>query len=215
MIENNTIQKVNYQWLALGDSYTIGEGVDAAGRYPVQTAGMLNREAIHFESPKIIAVTGWTTGNLIQAVARPGAVSKRYDVVSLLIGVNNQYQGRTEAEYREEFDYLLKKSILLADNNPLHVVVLSIPDYSVTPFGERMAQPAQTASILERFNQINKKISDSLRVNYVDITEASKKAGQDPSLLAGDGLHYSAKEYAIWSALLVPVIKKIVRQSGS
>jgi lysophospholipase L1-like esterase len=122
-------------YLALGDSYTIGESVDPADRYPVQAVGLLNgTDHLSCQDPDIIAVTGWTTGNLLDAVARLKPVAP-YRMVSLLIGVNNQYQGRSKAECRDQFAELLQKSILLAGNDPSHVLVLSIPDYSVTPFG--------------------------------------------------------------------------------
>lgn len=158
-------------YLALGDSYTIGESVGSADRYPQQAVEML-KESDHLlcRDPEIIAVTGWTTGDLLEAISATKP-APAYQVVSLLIGVNNQYQGCSQAEYREQFTTLLQKAIWLAGNNPAHVLVLSIPDYSVTPFGRT----------------------------------------RDTALVAGDGLHFSGKEYGCWARLMEPVMKRILQ----
>jgi lysophospholipase L1-like esterase len=200
-------------YLALGDSYTIGESVGAADRYPQQVVGMLNEaDPLLCRDPSIIAVTGWTTGNLLEAISmaepangsgKPRAV---YDMVSLLIGVNNQYQGRSQAEYRDQFTLLLQKSIWLAGNNPAHVLVLSIPDYSVTPFG-RTRDTVLIAAQIDSFNRINYSVSMAYKVNYIDVTAESRKAARDPTLVAEDGLHFSGKEYGNWARLMEPVMK--------
>ncbi|MBS1599233.1 MAG: SGNH/GDSL hydrolase family protein [Bacteroidetes bacterium] len=194
-------------YLALGDSYTIGESVPLADRYPIQTVKMLEAERIHFSEPKIIATTGWTTNDLLSAMNRT-TFADQYDVVSLLIGVNNQYQGRSKSEYENEFATLLEKAIRLAGNRPDHVVVLSIPDYSVTPFA-RNSDTALISSEIDAFNAINKKISDNHRVHYISVTEESRKALTNPSLIAEDGLHFSGKEYEIWAEKLAKIINTI------
>jgi lysophospholipase L1-like esterase len=170
--------------------------------------------------PEIIAVTGWTTGDLLEALAdaEPGDTGGRqgaaYDAVSLLIGVNNQYQGRSQAEYREQFALLLQKSIRLAGNRPSHVLVLSIPDYSVTPFA-RMQGRGTTfiAAQIDSFNRINYELARAYHVGYVDVTAESRKAAADPSLIAVDGLHFSGKEYRAWAALMEPFMLSVCRRS--
>jgi lysophospholipase L1-like esterase len=213
------------RWLALGDSYTIGESVGPEERYPQQVRRLLEeKDHLVFGEPEIIAVTGWTTGDLLEAVsAAKGGVGGKgeemgggggdgkakgavYDVVSLLIGVNNQFQGRSQGEYREQFELLLQKCIRLAGNRPGHVMVVSIPDYSVMPFG-REGDAAMIAAQIDSFNYINFELARKYGVNYVDVTAESRKAASDPSLIAMDGLHFSGKEYAIWARLMEPVVK--------
>ena len=192
-------------YLALGDSYTIGESVGVNDRYPVQAVRRLREDSLYYSTPDIIAVTGWTTGNLLAAM--PATVpSPPYHVVSLLIGVNNQYQHLSQSEYRTQFTDLLQQSIRLAGNQSSHVIVLSIPDYSVTPFA-RGRNTAYIAAQIDSFNTINKEVALTYQVVYINVTEESRKAANDPSLIAGDSLHFSGKEYNIWAGLMEPVIK--------
>lgn len=193
-------------YLALGDSYTIGQSVPEADRFPNQTVQLLRGENIKISDPTIIATTGWTTGNLINAVNLHSR-QNNYSLVSLLIGVNNQYQGRSMEEYKTEFTLLVNRSIQYADNNKYNVFVLSIPDYSVTPFTNN-SDKEKIAMEIDSFNTINKSISDDLGVNYVNITPISKEAINDPLLIADDGLHPSGKQYKRWAELLAPVMKK-------
>jgi lysophospholipase L1-like esterase len=185
-------------YLALGDSYTIGESVDSNLRYPVQAMRLLFPGA----KPAIIATTGWTTANLLDAItaAKPDT---NYEAVSLLIGVNNQYQGRSQEEYSLQFETLLKAAIRLAGKRPHRVLVLSIPDYSVTPFAHDR-NTSLIAAEIDSFNAINNRIASAYRVNYLDITTESRKASTDATLIAGDGLHFSGKEYAIWARMMEP-----------
>jgi lysophospholipase L1-like esterase len=131
-------------------------------------------------------------------------------MVSLLIGVNNQYQGRSQAEYRDQFAQLLQKSILLAGNDPSHVLVLSIPDYSVTPFG-RTRDTSFIAAQIDSFNGINHSVAADYKVHYIDITTESRKAASDTSLIAADGLHFSGKEYGRWARLMEPWLKEMLQ----
>ena len=193
-------------YLALGDSYTIGESVAESERYPVQTKYLLRHNNIQINDPNIIAVTGWTTGNLLNAL-NDNPPQKNYSVVSLLIGVNNQYQHRGLDEYKNEFAELLSKAITYAGNNKNHVFVLSIPDYSVTPFAAG-ANTAQIAREIDEFNAANKTISLAAGVHYVDVTPISREAKYDLQLIAGDGLHPSATQYEKWSALLAPLMQQ-------
>jgi lysophospholipase L1-like esterase len=201
-------------YLALGDSYTIGESVDAADRYPAQAVSLLNNaDHLFCQDPDIIAVTGWTTGNLLEALDAVSVEKSApaYRIVSLLIGVNDQFQGRPQSEYREQFALLLKKSIALAGNRPSNVIVLSIPDYSVTPFGRRSPDGALIAAQIDSFNLINRELALACKVNYIDVTAESRKAARDPTLIAGDGLHFSGKEYGNWARMMEPVLKGILQ----
>jgi lysophospholipase L1-like esterase len=193
-------------YLALGDSYTIGQSVAQADRFPNQTVALLRTQGITINDPQIIATTGWTTRNLIDAL-NAAALQYNYDVVSLLIGVNNQYQGRSIDEYKTEFTLLLNRAIQYAGNKPTHVFVLSIPDYSVTPFASGYDR-AKIAAEIDQFNSENKKISTQLGVNYLHITSISREP--DPSLIAGDGLHPSGKQYKRWADLLAPMMKQVL-----
>ena len=197
-------------YLALGDSYTIGESVSEPERFPNQATALLRAQNFKIADPKIIATTGWTTGNLINALnANPQ--QNNYSIVSLLIGVNNQYQGRSIDEYKSEFTLLLNRAIQYAGNKPSHVFVLSIPDYSVTPFAQH-SDTAKIAREIDQFNSANKSISLQLGVNYIDITAISREAKNDPSLIAYDGLHPSGKQYQKWADLLTPMIVKVIGQ---
>ena len=189
-------QDAALSYLALGDSYTIGESVETSERWPVQLVEKLREHGIDIEDPQIIAKTGWTTDELKKATA-DSDLSPPYDLVTLLIGVNDQYRGYDIQEYPDKFLFLLKKSISLAGNNPGHVLVLSIPDYGVTPFA-REKNPAKISTEIDRYNAINKTISDSLGVHYVDITPISEEAKNDTTLLADDQLHPSGKMYGMW-----------------
>lgn len=193
-------------YLALGDSYTIGQSVGAEDRYPAQVVRRLRADSLRYKAPDIIAVTGWTTADLLAAM--PASVPSSYHIVSLLIGVNNQYQHLSQPEYRSQFTSLLEQAIRLAGNKPAHVIVLSIPDYLVTPFA-RGRETGYIAAQIDSFNSINREVSNAYRVQYVDVTEESRKAADDPSLIAIDSLHFSGKEYDIWAGMMVPIIKNI------
>ena len=197
---------IHNTYLALGDSYTIGESVPVGDRFPVQTVNLLRLQNIKINDPDIIAVTGWTTANLLDALDN-NSPGKNYSVVSLLIGVNNQYRHESIEEYKTEFTELLNRAISYAANKKNHVFVLSIPDYSVTPFAAGL-DTAKISKEIDAFNEVNKNISLNAGVNYVDITPVSREAKYNLSLIAGDGLHPSAYQYEKWSMLLAPLIKK-------
>ena len=199
------MQDTTYHYLALGDSYTIGESVSVPSRFPEQAIQLFKQRGINFDQSRIIATTGWTTANLLNAIAA-AELKSSYDLVTLLIGVNNQYQGRSIAEYENEFERLLNKSIQLAGNNPDRVVVFSIPDWGATPFAAGRNRQQITEEI-NAFNAVNKKITTSKNVQYIDITPGTREALQDPTLVAADGLHPSAKEYARWANALVTLVE--------
>ena len=191
-------QPVTIRYLALGDSYTIGESVDAAERFPNQLADFLKAGGLQTEVT-IIAKTGWTTNELWDGI-QAHEINPPYDLVSLLIGVNNQYRGYDINEYREQFVFLLNKSIEYAGGNPKRVIVLSIPDWGVTPFargqgGERIARD------IDAFNAVNREESEKAGAQYVNITPISREAEHDTTLIAPDGLHPSGKMYMEWAKL--------------
>ena len=185
-----------YTYLALGDSYTIGESVSQSGSFPFQLKMQLGTSGFSVSDPKIIAVTGWTTANLINAIAQANMNGQHYGFVTLLIGVNNQYEGLSQTTYRTEFVQLLNTAIALAGNKQ-KVFVLSIPDYSVTPFAAT-SDKAKIADQINQFNNINLYESTQAGVHYLDITTISRQATTDATLIAYDGLHPSAKMYALW-----------------
>lgn len=200
-----------YKYLALGDSYTIGESVAIDDRFPVQLASRLKQEGFEVENPQIIAKTGWTTDELLKGITEI-LPEDDFDLVTLLIGVNNQYRGRDLANYETEFDMVLRKAINFAGGNNKKVIVISIPDYGVTPFGEKKGS-VQISSEIDEFNAVNKKVSGEHGVAYVNITEISRRAGQDSNLIADDGLHPSAEMYTLWTEIIVPVAIEILSQN--
>ena len=190
-----------YNYLALGDSYTIGEAVSLAESFPYQVVQLLRSKEYNFSAAEIIAKTGWTTDELLDAINKSTLLSK-YDFVTLLIGVNNQYRGRDALEYKEQFEELLKKAIELANGKKEHVIIVSIPDYSVTPYANSM-DTEKISKEVEVFNSINRALSIQYKVQYVDITETSRNAKSDPALITSDGLHPSGKEYAKWAEKII------------
>ncbi len=193
------MQKNSYKYLALGDSYTIGESVSDKDRWPNQLA-----EKLSIPSPRIIATTGWRTDDLKGAMDAAN-LSNEYDLVSLLIGVNNQYQGKPVAQYEIEFEALLKNAIQLAKGNSKNVFVVSIPDYGFTPFGQPKQE--EITRQIDQFNKINARITKKYKVAYFDITEISRKGLDDPTLVAADGLHPSGKMYTLWVERILKDLK--------
>ena len=196
-------------YLALGDSYTIGEGVAAEGRWPVQLARALRDDGIDLADPRIIATTGWTTDELASAMDVEEPLG-RWDFVSLLIGVNNQYRGRSAGDYRAEFHELLRRAIRLAGDRSDRVLVLSIPDWGVTTFArEQGRDAAQIASELDAYNAAATELSAQHGVAFVDITPISRERGGERAMLADDGLHPSAAMYELWSGRALPVARAL------
>jgi lysophospholipase L1-like esterase len=190
--------------LCLGDSYTVGEGVELVKSFPYQMVQMLRKKGYNFNAPEIIAKTGWTTDELDTAIKGYTCLQK-YDFVTLLIGVNNQYRGRDIIEYKDQMEGLIKKAISLANGKAERVYILSIPDYSVTPHSKNMDR-GKIAKDIEVFNSVSKALSIQYKTRYLDITESSKNAAQNPALVTEDGLHPSALEYAKWAEKLAELI---------
>ena len=183
------------KFLALGDSYTIGESVTATERWPAQLMDSLSARGLDYVDCKIIAVTGWRTDNLQEAIRR-AKIKEEYTLVSLLIGVNNYYQGKSVESYKSEFEDLLETAIRLTGGIKSRVFVLSIPDYGFTPFGKNSQQVISKG--VDEYNAANEAIAKKLGVKYFNITDISRRGLEEPDLVAFDGLHPSGKMYGEW-----------------
>lgn len=198
------------RYLALGDSYTIGEGIDEPGRWPLQLAARLRADGLALEPPRILARTGWTTGELSAAMDAAEPLGQ-WDFVSLLIGVNNQYRGLPLTEYAREFEALLARAIALAGARAGRVLVLSIPDWGVTPFARReLRSPRRIAAELDACNAAAAALCRARGIAFVDITGISRDGGDAPAMLADDGLHPSAAQYARWADAALPVARALL-----
>ena len=194
------------KYLALGDSYTIGESVAESERWPEQLAAALRAKGQSIEKPKIIAVTGWRTDQLKKAIEE-AHLKNEYGMVSLLIDVNNQYQKKTPESYAPEFEELLNMSIMLAGGKKENVFVISIPDYGFTPFGKSNQQEISKA--IDQFNAVNKSITEKKGVKYVEITDLTREGLSNPAYVASDGLHPSGKMYTLWvEKRILPALNK-------
>jgi lysophospholipase L1-like esterase len=199
---------MSLRYLALGDSYTIGEAVHAGGRWPAQLVERLRARGVAIDEPRIVAVTGWTTDEL-SAGMDAATLMPPYGLVTLLIGVNNQYRGRGAGEYRQEFAGLLRRAIDLAGGHAAHVVVVSIPDWGVTRFAhEQGRDTAQIAHALDVYNAIARDEAGRAGARWVDITPISRR---HPQQVADDGLHPSAQQYALWTEAILPVAAAAVK----
>ncbi len=195
-------------YLALGDSYTIGEAVPAHGRWPAELVQRLRRAGAVIDDPRIVAVTGWTTDELAQGMDE-ASLAPTYDLVTLQIGVNNQYRGRTADDYRSEFASLLARAIMLAGGHAARVVVVSIPDWGVTRFAHEQGRDrARIAAELDAYNTIARDESHRAGARFVDITGISRA---HPDLVADDGLHPSATQYALWVEAIEPIVRATLR----
>lgn len=191
------------RYLALGDSYTVGEGASPQARWPTQLVERLRQQGIAIDNPKIVASTGWSTDELSAGMDR-AALAPGYDLVTLLIGVNNQYRGRPAKEYRDQFRTLLRRAVTLADHRPARVLVLSIPDWGATPFGQASGRDRQQiANELDQFNAIACDEARQAGAPFVNITGISRKHACQ---VTADGLHPSGAQYALWTDAIMPVV---------
>ena len=192
-------------YLALGDSYTIGESVPLHESFPYQLVQQLRAKHPGFQAPEIVAKTGWTTNELATHLIHT-LLQKQYDFVTLLIGVNNQYRGLSIQEFDQEFTFLLLKALQYNGHQNNRVFVLSIPDWSHTPFAQNKAQEtgldlAETSAQIDAFNNVIKKRCEDMEIEFVYITDVTRNCA--PEMLAHDGLHYSANMHQIWANLLL------------
>lgn len=197
-------------YLALGDSYTIGTGIEEANNWPNQLADSLTANGLPVDTTQIIATNGWTTTDLKNGIEHENPDSA-FGLVSLLIGVNNQYQGLEVDLYRSEFRELLEQAIAFAANDTGNVFVVSIPNYGVTPFAASR-NPVTIRQEIEVYNDIAKQISAEYNIPFINITSISELAANEASLLASDELHPSAKMYAMWIEEMLPTITKIIKE---
>ncbi|WP_292971835.1 SGNH/GDSL hydrolase family protein [Mucilaginibacter sp.] len=193
-------------YLALGDSYTVGRGVAQSQSFPYQLVAKLRQKNIPVASPVLIAQNGWRTDELLTGIDNQ-AGNARYNFVTLLIGVNNQYQHKDTATYRTEFNEILKKAITFAGGNSKHVFVLSIPDWGVTPFANGRNRD-KIAGEIDAYNAINKQITQEAGAIYVSITDLTRDAGDDKAFVTTDNLHPSSKMYGWWVDRLSKAIVK-------
>jgi lysophospholipase L1-like esterase len=200
------MQQTKISYLALGDSYTIGESVPEKKNFPNQTVACLKKKGLPFDEPAIIAKTGWTTDELQEALAQT-RLAIPIDFVTLLIGVNNQYRGRSAGEYSKQFEQLLQQAIGYAGGRTNRVIVLSIPDWGVTPFAAGRDRNKIAAEI-DEFNAINERISKHYKVHYINITPFTREAATDKTLVAQDGLHPSGKDYARWAEKVAAIMQQ-------
>ena len=204
------IQEKSITYLALGDSYTIGESVAESERWPLQLVSKLFEKNIQIQSPKIIATTGWRTDELKAAIEADTELLEHYDLVSLLIGVNNQYQGKSVESFEPEFEELLQKAIALAGGKSNKVFVVSIPDYGKTPFGA--GKEVQIEKELKEYNAVCKRLSKKYKVEFFDITPISRGAKKNLELVAADQLHPSGKMYMQWADLMFHKVAKMIKK---
>jgi lysophospholipase L1-like esterase len=204
-----------HSFLALGDSYTIGEAVGEKDRWPVQLAARLRERGIAIDPARIVARTGWTTDELSSAMDDT-TFAPPYALVTLMIGVNNQFRGRDLAQYRVQFGVLLVRAIQLAGNDASRVIVLSIPDWGATPFGHGSGRDlAQVSTQIDAFNAAAHAQTSARGAAWVDVTPVSREVAHDPTLAAHDGLHPSAGMYARWVDLLLPIAEARLRKDAS
>lgn len=204
-----------YTYLALGDSYTIGESVPMAENFPHQLVEQLKQQSFDVAAPVIVAKTGWTTDELAMAI-REHNITDSFSFVTLLIGVNNQYRGRDVENYKDEFCQLLDQAVCFASGHREHVFVVSIPDWGVTPFAEGEGRNSeQVAREIDAYNKAAKEIVSHYKCHFIDITDSTRHNGKNALFLAADKLHPSGKEYAVWAARVAPVVARALKTQAS
>ncbi len=199
------MSKHHFTYLALGDSYTIGESVPLHESFPYQTVQLLRKAGHHFHAPEIVAKTGWTSFELAEHMLHT-KLNDPYDFVTLLIGVNNQYRELPAEEFKTDLDFLLRKAIHLSGEKSNHVILLSIPDWGITPFASAK-DGKKISKEIDDFNAICESAARTYQTHFINITEGTRKAKNDRSLLTTDKLHYSGKEHAVWAELVTEIIK--------
>ncbi len=207
------MSKHYYTFLALGDSYTIGESVALHESFPYQVVQLLRSENIAVQAPEIVAKTGWTSFELAEHLLHT-RLNEHYDFVTLLIGVNNQYRGLSITDFTGDFDFLLKKAIHWAGEKPSNVMVLSIPDWGMTPFGAN-SKKGNISSEIHNYNKICEYAAKKYGAGFIEITNDTRRAAEDSALLAADKLHYSGKEHRIWAEKVAKIISLQIRKGQS
>ena len=188
--------QLDKSFLALGDSYTIGEGVSFAEAFPALLIQKLKEKQLEYETPNVVAKTGWTTGELMEALEEAN-IQRNFDLVTLLIGVNNQYRGLSLEEYRTELRELLQRALIFASNKRENVRVISIPDWGVSPFASNRDR-ALISKEIDAFNAVKREETEALNILFIDITEISRTALNKDQYFAPDGLHFSKEMHLLW-----------------
>lgn len=204
----HSVNSKTYSYLALGDSYTIGEGVSQKDSWPFQLVDSLLKKKITVNYPDVIAKTGWRTDNLLSAMQQELG-SQKYDLVSVLIGVNNQYQGKSIKTYKQEFTTILLSAVDHCSTGKRGVFVLSIPDYGVTPFGK--VDRDLIGQEIDQFNRVCKAVCDEFEIPFLDITQVSKRALNEENLTCKDHLHPSKKMYTLWVSEILDDVIQLVK----
>ena len=194
------------RFLALGDSYTIGQSVPVAQRWPMQLKDSLEHRGFEIDTVSIIATTGWRTDNLLNAIRSQDLRSENFNLVSLLIGVNNQYQSRPFSQYVNEFPILVDSAIQYAGGDPSRVFIVSIPDYAYTPFGQQSGNAAEISEELDEYNEFSRQVAEERGITYFNITPISRLGLQNPGFVASDGLHPSGVQYTEWVKIMLESI---------
>jgi len=190
--------------LALGDSYTIGESVSIDQRWPHQFTDELKKIGKDVHRPDYIATTGWTTGDLLTGIASSLNREKDYNLVSILIGVNNQYQGLDISLYEPELRNIIDQAIQIAGKDTARIIMISIPDYAFTPFGKG---DKSISSEIDSYNEIGRRVAQEYGILWVDITGISRKGIEETALIAGDGLHPSGEQYLEWVRKIIHALE--------
>lgn len=206
--QQQPVEEDDLSYLALGDSYTIGESVDPALQWPVQLVDSLRNREIEVNNPVIIARTGWTTQDLLQAMEERLEPAEQFDLVSLLIGVNNQYQAKSIDAYETDLNELFSRAVSRSRRGAEGVFAVSIPDYGATPFGASRAE--EIGKEIDEFNAVFKKVASEYEVPFYDITLISRSNPEDPNLVASDGLHPSGNQYSLWVEEIVDEVAALI-----
>lgn len=196
-----------FSYLALGDSYSVGENIPLYDSFPYQLVQLLRAKGWHIHAPEIVAKSGWATDELAAHLLHRHLLD-RYDFVTLLIGVNNQYRRKPIEDYATDFEFLLRKALHFAGEKNKQVIVLSIPDWSVTPHAEGSDRFA-VAEEIDAFNKVNASLAAQYQVHYINITPGTREMDEDLSLVAADGLHPSAKEYTRWAQAAAGILTSL------
>ncbi len=199
------MSKHHYTYLALGDSYTIGESVPLHESFPYQAVQLLRKAGYHFQAPEIIAKTGWTSAELAAQLLHT-KLNESYDFITLLVGVNNQYRGLSIDEFKTDLAFLVLKAIHLSGERADQVILISIPDWGLTPYASKK-DFKKIGEEIDAYNAICESVAKQFQTKFINITEDTRKAQNDLTLLADDHLHYSGKEHLIWAEKVAAMIK--------
>ena len=211
---NTEKKKEMKTYLALGDSYTVAESVSPDMSYPVILAGLLNNKGFTISPPLIIAKTGWTTEELMAGIEKKSIKAKKFDLVTLLIGVNDQYREYEISKYPERLEKLIKIALNFAGGNKKKLIIISIPDWGITPFAKSKGRDkVKTGLEIDQYNLQKKLLAEKYGIRYVDVTEISRRAVRQPDLIAGDGLHPSGLMYGLWAEKLLPLAEKVLEKN--